>query len=221
MLRQFSSNTRKLNRVIAKINPNNLVDSDLTGSLLKIEIPSSTKYQSKTRQAVFSSVVNSNNLNTESYLTSSLLNIQLPTSQSLQSHTRSNPNPIKIVNNDNVINDFNSQIFEYSARNIQKAISEFDVPNNALIIKNTLLDYGTEDVTAENFEIFMFGLHIPTDFDVKQIDNNVVILLNDDYVDFDNTTINDIYVCGKFADINLDTENLIDLLTEDGEEIII
>ncbi len=221
MLNRFKSATRNLQRVIAKINPNNLVDSDLTGSLLKIEIPSSTKYQSKTRQAVFSSVVNSNNLNTESYLTSSLLNIQLPTSQSLQSHTRSNPNLIKIVNNDNVINDFNSQIFEYSARNIQKAISEFDVPNNALIIKNTLLDYGTEDVTAENFEIFMFGLHIPNDFNVKQVDNNVVILLNDDYVDFDNTTINDIYVCGKFADINLDTENLIDLLTEDGEEIII
>lgn len=221
MLRQFSSNTRKLNRVIAKINPNNLVDSDLTGSLLKIEIPSNIKYQSKTRSGLIGSVVNVNGLNTETYLTASLLNIELPTSQSLQSYTRSNPNPTKIVNNDGTINNFHSQIFEYSARSIQRNINEFDVPNNSLIMRNTILDYGTEDVSAENFEIIMFGLHIPTDFDVRQDGNNVVIVLNDNYIDFDNTTINDIYVCGKFMDIVLDTEDYVDLLTENGENIII
>ena len=49
MLKQFSSNTRKLNRVVPKVNINNLTNNDLTGSLQNIEIPSNTKFQSKTR----------------------------------------------------------------------------------------------------------------------------------------------------------------------------
>jgi hypothetical protein len=49
MLKRFSSNTKKLNRIIPKINPNNLVSNDLTGSLQNIEIPSEKKYESKTR----------------------------------------------------------------------------------------------------------------------------------------------------------------------------
>jgi hypothetical protein len=49
MLKQFNSNSRKLNRIIPKINPKNLVSTDLTGSLLNIEIPTNTKFQSKTR----------------------------------------------------------------------------------------------------------------------------------------------------------------------------
>lgn len=218
MLNKFPSAARKINRVIAKINPNNLVNSDLTGSLLNIQIPSTTKYQSKTRQGVFSTIVNET---TQTLLTSSLLNIELPSSQSFQSQTRSNPNPITFVNNANTINEFHAQIFDYSARYIRKVVDEFNSVENTLTIKNVLLDYGTEDVTPENFEIFLYGLHIPNDFSVKQIGNDIVVLLNDAYIDFDNTTIDDIYVYGKFADINLDTENLFDLLTEDGEEIII
>ena len=49
MLKQFSSNTKKLNRIIPKINPNNLVSTDLTGSLLNIEIPTNTKFDSNTK----------------------------------------------------------------------------------------------------------------------------------------------------------------------------
>ena len=49
MLKQFNSNARKLNRIIPKINPNNLVSTDLTGSLQNIEIPNNTKFESKTR----------------------------------------------------------------------------------------------------------------------------------------------------------------------------
>ena len=49
MLRQFNSNNRKLNRVVAKVNVNNLTNTDLTGSLLNIEIPTNTKFQSKTK----------------------------------------------------------------------------------------------------------------------------------------------------------------------------
>ena len=38
MLNRFNSNTRKLNKVVPKVNINNLTNNDLTGSLLNIEI---------------------------------------------------------------------------------------------------------------------------------------------------------------------------------------
>ena len=221
MLNRFSAGSRKINRVIAKINPNNLVNSDLTGSLLNIQIPSTNKFQSRSRNSLVSTIVNDISLNTQSYLTSSLLNIELPSSQSFQSQTRSNPNPITIVNNENTINDFHTQIFEYSARYTKRIIDVIDSENNTIIIRNAIIDYGTEDVTSENFEIFVFGLNIPTDYTVKQVDGNVEIKLNNNYIDFDTTTVNDIYVYGKFVDVILDTENSIDLTTEDGEVLII
>ena len=57
MLNQFNSNTRKLNRVIKKINLNNLSGSlndinlnlDLSGSLLNIKLPTTSSYQSNTK----------------------------------------------------------------------------------------------------------------------------------------------------------------------------
>ena len=53
MLNRFSATSRKINRVIAKINPNNLVNSDLTGSLLNIQIPSTNKFESRSRNSFF------------------------------------------------------------------------------------------------------------------------------------------------------------------------
>ncbi len=57
MLNQFNSNTRKLNRVIKKINLNNLSGSlndinlnlDLSGSLLNIKLPTTSSYQPNTK----------------------------------------------------------------------------------------------------------------------------------------------------------------------------
>jgi hypothetical protein len=221
MLKQFSSNARKLNRVISKINPQNLVNLDLSGSLLNIEIPTNKSFQSRARNTVFNPITNIHSLNTQSFLTSSLLNIDLPSSQSFQSQTRSNPNPTKLVNNANTINDFHSEIFEYSARNIERAVDAIDSVNNTLTIYNVNLAYGTEEPTSYNFEVFLFGLKIPSDYTVKQIENDVVVTLLDNYIDFENTLANDIYVIGKLVDIELDTENDIDILTENDENIII
>lgn len=221
MLNQFSSNTRKLNRVISKINPNNLVNADLTGSLLNIQIPSTTKFQSKTRSSVVSSIVNPNSLNTQSYLTASLLNIELPSSASVVSNTKTNPNTISIVNNKNKIEDFQNEILQYSARSVQRTIDAFDNANNSLIIYNAKLGYGTEEPSPYNFEIFLFGLKIPSDYTIKEIDNNVVIKLLDEYIDFENTQASDIYVIGKLVNIQITTEELGDLITEDDNFDII
>jgi len=159
MLKQFNSNSKKLNRVVPKINSNNLVSTDLTGSLLNIEIPTNNKFESK---------------------------------------TRSNSNPIKIVNNKSKIDNFHSELLNYSARKDARYIDSFDNILNTLTINNVVLDYGTEGATPSNFEILVFGLHIPGNFTIREVGSNVVITLNDRYIDFDNVTINDIYVIGKF-----------------------
>jgi len=161
MLKQFNSNSRKLNRIIPKINPNNLVSTDLTGSLLNIELPSSASYQS---------------------------------------YTRSNPNPIKVVNNKTIISEFYQEILEHSARYVQRNVDEFDNNANTLTIHSASLDYGTEGASPNNFEVLVFGLHIPGNYTVKEVGNNVVITLNEQYIDYDNVTINDIYVMGKLKE---------------------
>jgi len=182
MLKQFNSNARKLNRIIPKINPNNLVSNDLTGSLANIEIPTNTKFESK---------------------------------------TRSNPTPKKLINNKTKILNFYQEILEHSARKLTRKIDAFDNNLNTLTILNVYLDYGTEGASPNNFEILVYGLHIPGDYTIKEVGNDVVIKLNDYYIDYDNVTIDDIYVIGKLVETPLASENNYNLTTEDGLDIII
>ena len=183
MLKQFNSNARKLNRAIpTKVNPENLVNLDLTGSLANIEIPTNTKFNST---------------------------------------TKSNPYPTKIVNNKNTISVFHQEILEHSAMYIKVKVDEFDNQTNTLTIYNLNTDYGTEGASPNNFEVLVFGLHIPGNYKVEDIGNNVVVTLFDEYIDYDNVTIDDIYVIGKLRYLNLHTENTLDIITENGEEIIV
>jgi hypothetical protein len=154
-------------------------------------------------------------------LTGSLQNIELPTTNKFNSNTRSNPNSIKLVNNKSTISNFYQEILEHSARYVSRQIDEFNNTENTLTIYNVTLDYGTEGASSDNFEVLVYGLHIPGDYTITQIGNNVVVKLNDEYIDFDNVTINDIYVIGKIVELNLDTEDYIDIRTENDENIII
>jgi hypothetical protein len=166
----------------ARINPENLVNLDLTGSLQNIELPTTNKFNSK---------------------------------------SRSNPNPIKLVNNKSTISNFHQEILQHSARMVQRQIDAFNNIENTLTIYDVGLDYGTEGASPDNFEVLVYGLHIPGDYTIKQIGSNVVITLNDEYIDFDSVTINDIYVIGKLVDIPIATENDSIIITEDGLDIII
>ena len=182
MLNRFNSNTRKLNKVVPKVNINNLTNNDLTVSLLNIVIPTNTKFQSK---------------------------------------TKSNPNPTKLVNNKTTISDFHQEILENSARYNQRIVDEFDNVANTLTIYNVTLDYGTEGASPNNFEVLVFGLHIPGNYTIKEVGNNVVITLNEEYIDYDNVTINDIYVMGKLVYVPVATEDDSIIITESGLDIII
>jgi len=182
MLRQFNSYTKKLNRIITKINLKNLLSNDLIANLSNIKMPTTTKFESK---------------------------------------TRSNPNSIKLINNKSKIDDFHSELLDFSARKAERNVDTFDNLANTLTINNVVLDYGTEGASPTNFEILVYGLHIPGNYTIKEVGNNVVITLNEQYIDYDNVTINDIYVMGKLKDIPIGTELDIVLSTENDEEIIL
>ena len=168
MLNQFNSNARKLNRSIPKINFNNLSGS-LNDIALNIDI------------------------------TGSLLNVELPTTSSFESHTRINPNLTKLVNNKNKIQSFYDEVLQFSGRSIKKGINAFDNTGfGTLTIYSSSLDYGTEGASPENFEVLVYGLHLPGHYTIKEQNGNVVITLLDNYIDYDSVTVNDIYVIGKF-----------------------
>lgn len=145
-----------------------------------------------------SHIINTNSI-VSNDLTGSLLNTEIPTNIKSQTNMKSKPTSIKVVNNKNKISGFHNEILQFSGRSIRKSIDAFD--NNGyghLIINNTILDYDTDGASSENFEVLVYGLHIPGDYTISEENGNVIISLNNSYIDFDNVTINDIYVIGKF-----------------------
>jgi len=224
MLNRFNSNTRKLNKIIKQINLNNLSGSGYLDNLLSdynSQISLSSSFDGRDEngdplpeeQAILEFSASLQYRYTSSFDTS------IPTT--FQSRTRSNPNSIKSINNKPKISEFYNEILQFSARTITRQIDEFDNSENTLTIYNVKLDYGTEGASPDNFEILVYGLHIPGDYTIKEVGNNVVITLNDEYIDFDSVTINDIYVIGKLLEVILETENDFDLRTENDENIII
>ena len=213
MLKQFNSNSRQLNRIVKKYNLTNISASVYEG----IEVSGSNDFktimgdyinQSYTISSSFDGRdVNGNPLPIEQaklelnasieYTYTASLDVRIPTK--FGGRTRSNPNPIKLVNNKTTILDFYKEILENSAKQIEKGINDFsNVGFGSLIIYSSSLDYGTEGASPNNFEVLVYGLQIPGNYSINEIGNNVVITLNSNYIDFDNVTINNISVRGKF-----------------------
>lgn len=201
MLKQFNSNVRKLNRVIQQINLNNLSGSGYLDNLLE-----DYKTQTSLSSSFDGRDINGNPLSSSqamlelsastAYNYNTSFNTSIPTK--FNSNTKSNPNPIKVVNNKTTISDFYQEILENSARYVKRSVDSFNNDGfGTLTILNAQLDYGTEGASADNFELLVYGLNIPGDYSVKEVGSDVVITLNGEYIDFDNVTLNDIYVMGK------------------------
>jgi hypothetical protein len=191
MLKQFNSNNRKVTRAVPKNIKGNTLDND--AYITYLQSIADAEYAEH---------------NTEI--------------QKITSRVRSNPNPTKLINNKSTISNFYKEILETSARYVKRSVDSFNNDGfGTLTILNAALDYGTEGASADNFELLVYGLNIPGDYSVKEVGNNVVITLNDEYIDFDNVTLNDIYVIGKLKDIVIGTEFDTILSTENGEEIIL
>ena len=235
MLNRFNSNTRQLNRIVKKYNLTNISASVYEG----IEVSGSNDFKTIMGDYINQSYTISSSFDGRdengaalqpeqaklelsasiAYAYTASLDVRIPTK--FGGRTKSNPNPIKLVNNKTKISDFYQEILENSARYNQRVIDEFDNNTNTLTIYNVTLDYGTEGASPNNFEVLVFGLHIPGNYTIKEVGNNVVITLNEQYIDYDNVTINDIYVMGKLKDIPIGTELDIVLSTENDEEIIL
>ena len=213
MLKQFNSNTRELNRIVKKYNLTNISASVYEG----IEVSGSNDFktimgdyinQSYTLSSSFDGRdINGNPLSSSqailelsasiAYAYTASLDIRIPTK--FGGRIKSNPNPIKLVNNKTKISEFYQEILENSAKQIEKGINDFsNVGFGSLIIYSSSLDYGTEGASPDNFEVLVYGLQIPGNYSIKEIEHNVVITLNSNYIDFDNVTINNISVRGKF-----------------------
>jgi hypothetical protein len=235
MLNRFNSNTRQLNRIVKKYNLTNISASVYEG----IEVSGSNDFktimgdyinQSYTLSSSFDGrYPNGTPLPIEqaklelstsiAYVYTASLDVRIPTK--FGGRTRSNPNPIKLVNNKTKISEFYQEILENSARYNQRMVDEFDNNTNTLTIYNVTLDYGTEGASPNNFEVLVYGLHIPGNYKIEEVGNNVVITLNEQYIDYDNVTINDIYVMGKLVDVPVATEDDSIIITESGLDIII
>jgi hypothetical protein len=106
MLKQFNSNTKKLNRVIKQINLNNLSGSGYLDNLLE-----DYKTQTSLSSSFDGRDINGNPLSSSqamlelsasiAYNYNTSFDTSIPTK--FNSHTKSNPNPIKVVNNNTII----------------------------------------------------------------------------------------------------------------------
>ena len=183
MLNKFSAGSRHLNRNGSVVNKSSMINTDLTGSLSSISVPTSKKYISGRRSV----------------------------------------STLPIVNNRSTLLNFNDEILAYSAKYVYRVVNEFDNTTNTLIVKNVMLDYGTEQVSSENFEVFANGLQIPGNFGVEQIGSNIIITLYAEYIDFTVTPPDAIYVFGKIVESPLATEISYDTIisTENGENLIL
>ena len=168
MLKQFSSNNRKVTRAVPKNIKGNTLDND--AYIAYLESIAESEYTEHNTSI-----------------------------QKTSSNTRKNLNQKQVTNNTNKIKNFRDEIVEFGARYIKRKIDSFDNTGfGSLRINNVFLDYGLDGATPDNFEVLVYGLHIPGDFHIEQWGNDVVIELHDTYIDFDSTTIDDIYVIGKF-----------------------
>ena len=129
----------------------------------------------------------------------------------------------RIYNNKSKIKAFHDEILQHSGMQIRYGIDEIDIPNNKFIIYNLYLDYGTQEPASDNFELLIYGLQIAGGYSVKQVGDNIEIILKETYIDFENVLTTDIYVIGKFTEcgIALEDDNSELLTTENDEYIIL
>ena len=222
MLNKFSSGFRKLNRNGSVVNTSKNANTDLTGSLLSISMPNTHKFLSGGKHLNGNrSIINTTNfVNTD--ITSSLSEITIPTSKKYEFNRRL-VSALPIINNRPTLLNFNDEILAYSAKYVYRVVDEFDITANTLIVKNVMLDYGTEQVSSENFEVFANGLQIPGNFGVEQIGSNIIITLYAEYIDFTVTPPDAIYVFGKIVESPLAAEISYDMIinTENDEDLIL
>lgn len=138
-----------------------------------------------------------------------IINDGITAPKKFQSNAKVSEYQTKHVFTNNITNEFHKEILQYSARYIYVSASVIDkTPANAdesvlnrIIINNRTLDYGTETIGPENFEVFIDGLHMPGIFSISQSGSNIEIKINDYWLIDDRVPPQDIKAFGKIKPI--------------------
>lgn len=196
MLNPFNSYTRKNPFGPKTINKNSIENTDITGSLQNIVEPSKYTKSQYRNKSVQISPVNKNSVeNTD--ITGSLQGITEPAKYNRSQYRTKEP-VVRTFNDKTRSLNFNSQIIKFSAKQIEKQITSFDAEQNKLYISASVLDYDTEQITDENFELFYNGASVPFIYKVEQVGDDVVITFLEPYIIYESLQNSQIFVSGKF-----------------------
>ena len=216
MLSRFSSHIRKKPITISVERRN--TETLSTSSLEAILPPSVIKYVTATKSFVSPTKIVKEQ---KTLSTGSLESISAPSENKYITATKSAPSETTFISNKNIIDAFHQEILQYSAKYIKRNIDLYDAEQKTMTLVNTLLDYGTEIPTAENFEIIINGIHSPGVYTIKQNGYNVVITFNETLFSFDGLQTENVIVIGKLLDVALLTEEDTIITDETGQALIL
>lgn len=206
----FNSNTRKLDRAVPKADINKIAGASFIDKLV-----SDAQIQGETYSGSLASVQN------YEYQTS----FDSREQKTFNSKTRINTNLSKVKRSEkDLVLGFRDEIMDITANWIFRQpdfIEILDDKRIRLIFNNVFLQAVTKIETA-NFDVYVNGVRTPTYLSVEQSDTGVHLIVNE-FIGIDSTNKDktNIYVKGKFEQFILDTEDNIDILTENDEEIIL
>ncbi len=209
-MRAFNSNTKKLVRVVPKTDINNI-----TGASFIEKLVNDAKIQGETYSGSLASV------QSYDYETS----FDSRTKQTFNSKNRANPTPNKIKRSEkDLVLGFRDDIMDITANWVFRQpdlIEILDDKRIRLIFNNVFIQAVTQLYEA-NFDVYVNGVRTPTYLSFEQSETGVHLIINE-FIGIDSTNKDKvhIYVKGKFLQFILDTEDNIEILTENDEEIIL
>jgi hypothetical protein len=206
----FNSNTKKLNRVVPKTNINKIEGATFTDKLVK-----DLTEQNQLFSGSFTSLQNYD------YETSFDSRIR----KTFNSKNRTNPNTNTIKRNEkDLVLGFRDSIMDITANWIFRQpdlIEILDDERIKLIFNNVYLQ-GATNISTSDFHVYVNGVKAPTYLSLEQTSTGTNLIINE-FIGIDSTNKDktNIYVKGKFEQMILTTEDSINLLTENDEEIIL
>jgi hypothetical protein len=209
-MKAFNSNTRKLNRVVPKTDINNIVGASLIEKLVN-----DAQLQGETYSGSFASV---ENYNYESSFDSR-------TKKTFNTKNRINPNQSKVKRSEkDLVLGFRNDIMDITANWVFRQpdfIEILDAARIRLIFNNVYIQAVTQ-LHEANFDVYVNGVRTPSYLSFEQSETGVQLIINE-FIGVDETNKDrvNIYVKGKFEQLILTTEDDINLLTENDEEIIL
>jgi len=209
-MRAFNSNTKKLARIVPKTDINNI-----TGASFIEKLVNDAKIQGETYSGSLASV------QSYDYETS----FDSRTKQTFNSKNRANPTPNKVKRSEkDLVLGFRDDIMDITANWVFRQpdlIEILDDKRIRLIFNNVFIQAVTQLYEA-NFDVYVNGVRTPTYLSFEQSETGVHLIINE-FIGIDSTNKDKvhIYVKGKFLQFILDTEDNIEILTENDEEIIL